>query len=51
MIDYYTFWYTLNFITSMMYPELFWADWYIHRTHESASMTGVDKVNFQNCVS
>ena len=33
---------------TVTYPELFWADQYIHQTHEVALMAGVDWVNFLN---
>ena len=34
--------------TVVMYPWLFWAAWYIHRTHEGATMVGTERKNFQN---
>ena len=33
---------------AVTYSELFWADQYIHQTHEAATMVGVDWVNFLN---
>ena len=33
---------------AVTYSELFWADQYIHQTHEAATMIGVDWVNFLN---
>ena len=33
------------------YPELFWADRYIHRIHEGTTMVCAEWVHFQNCTS
>ena len=33
---------------TVMYPEFFWADWYILRTHKVATLGGVEQEKFQN---
>ena len=33
---------------AVTYPELFWADQYMHRTHEGTTMVSAELKNVQN---
>ena len=44
-----TFWDIFNnVIIAVTYPDLFWADWYTHQSHEGTTMVDDEHRNFQN---